>query len=317
MRFAKIKGTGGYVPKRVVTNAELEKMVDTTDEWIVERTGIRQRHIMADEETTSTMAHQAAMQALDAAGMKASELDLIIVGTCTPDKTFPSAACILQSHLDVPGIPAFDINAACSGFMYGMSIADQYIRSGMMKNVLVVGAESLSRIVDWEDRRTCILFSDGAGACVLSGSDEPGIYSTHIYADGSHKDLLSCPNHIGKTDEQKTIQMSGNEVFKLAVTKLGEVVEVTLKHNNLDKADIDWLVPHQANMRIIKATAKKLSMPMERVVLTIDRHGNTSAASVPLAFNEAVRDGRIKPDQLVLMEAFGGGMSWGSVLVRM
>lgn len=316
MKYAKLVGTGGYLPKRIVTNAELEKMVDTTDQWITERTGIRQRHIMADDETTSTMAEAASRQALDAAGIKGEELDLIILGTATPDRTFPSTASIIQNKLGANGCIAFDISAACSGFIYALSIADKFIRTGKVKNALVIGAESLSRIVDWTDRTTCILFSDGAGAAVLTASDEPGVMSTHLHADGAYSNLLYAPNHIGELKEPPVIRMQGNEVFKIAVKSLGSIVDETLAHNGLEKTDIDWLIPHQANLRIIKATAKKLSLPMERVILTVQDHGNSSAASIPLALNVGVRDGRIKPGETLLLEAFGAGFTWGSALIR-
>lgn len=316
MTHAKIVGTGGYLPEKILTNADLEKMVDTSDEWITERTGIRQRHVMADHETTSTMAEIASRQALDAANLQGADLDLIVLGTATPDRTFPSTATILQNRLGANGCIAFDISAACSGFIYGLSIAEKFIRSGQVRNALVIGAESLSRIVDWTDRSTCILFSDGAGAVVLTASEEPGILSTHLHADGKFNSLLYAPNHIGELTEPAHIKMQGNEVFKVAVKCLGEIVEETLLANNIDKTEIDWLVPHQANLRIIKATAKKLSLPMERVILTVQDQGNTSAASIPLALNVGVRDGRIKPGELVLLEAFGAGFTWGSALVR-
>lgn len=317
MRCARIAGTGGYLPKRVITNADLEKMVDTSDAWIIERTGIRQRHVMEDTESTSTMAQAASTQALSAAGIQASDLDMIIVATATPDRQFPSTACILQQRLGAKaGIPAFDVGAACSGFIYALSVAEKFIQCDAAANILVVGAESLSRIVDWKDRSTCILFSDGAGAALLQASDKPGILSTHIHADGYYSDLLYAPNHIGELKEPPHIKMDGNKVFKLAVKALDSIVEETLEENNLKKSDIDWLVPHQANLRIIKATAKKLELPMDRVVLTVQDQGNTSAASIPLALNAAVRDGRIKEGHLVLLEAFGAGLTWGSALVR-
>lgn len=316
MTFSRIAGTGAYLPERIITNKELEKMVDTTDEWITERTGIKQRHVMADDETTSSMAENAARQAIEAAGILPADIDLIILGTCTPDRTFPAAATILQDRLGVYNCPAFDVSAACSGFIYGMSIADQYIKNGLVKNALVIGAESLSRIVDWTDRTTCILFSDGAGAIVMQPSEEPGVMSTHLHADGKYNKLLFAPNHIGELKDPPHINMNGNEVFKLAVKRLGEIVDETLEHNGINKSDIDWLIPHQANLRIIKATAKKLNLPMERVVLTVQDHGNTSAASVPLALDHAVRNGSIKRGETLLMEAFGAGFTWGSALVR-
>lgn len=316
MIYSKIAGTGGYLPKRILTNTDLEKMVDTSDQWITERTGIKQRHVMEDHETTSSMAEIAARQAIQAANINEKDIDLIIVGTCTPDRTFPSTACILQERLGVTGCAAFDVSAACSGFIYGLSIADMYIKSGQVKNALVIGAESLSRIVDWKDRTTCILFSDGAGAVILQSSETPGILSTHLHANGEYNKLLYAPNHIGELKEPPFIKMAGNDVFKLAVKYLGEIVDETLEKSHLNKSDIDWLIPHQANLRIIKATAKKLELPMERVVLTIENQGNTSAASVPLALNHAVREGKIKSGEILLLEAFGAGLTWGSALVK-
>lgn len=316
MIYSRIAGTGGYLPEKVLTNANLEKMVDTSDQWILERTGISKRHIMADHETTSTMAEQATRQALETAGLTPKDLELIIVGTATPDRTFPSTACILQHRLGVYGFPAFDIGAACAGFIYGLSIADQYIKNGIVKTALIIGAESLSRLVDWNDRSTCVLFGDGAGAVVLQAGEEPGIMSTHIHANGYYNDLLYAANHIGELKEPPYIKMQGNEVFKIAVKTLGDIVDETLAHNNIDKTQIDWLIPHQANLRIISATAKKLNLPMERVILTVQDQGNTSAASIPLALNQGIRDGRIKRDETLLLEAFGAGLTWGSALIR-
>lgn len=314
--YSRIAGTGGYLPERILTNANLEQMVETSDQWILERTGISKRHIMADDETTSTMAENASRQALEAAELTPKDLDLIIVGTATPDRTFPSTACILQNRLGVAGFPAFDISATCAGFIYGLSIADQYIKSGMVKNALVIGAESLSRLIDWTDRSTCVLFGDGAGAVILQAADEPGIYSTHIHANGSYNDLLYAANHIGELKEPPYIKMRGNEVFKIAVKTLNDIVDETIQHNNIDKSQIDWLIPHQANLRIIAATAKKLNLPMERVILTVQDQGNTSAASIPLALNQGVRDQRIKRGETLLLEAFGAGLTWGSALIR-
>lgn len=316
MKYSRIAGTGGYLPEKILTNANLEKMVDTSDQWILERTGISKRHIMADNETTSTMAEQATYAALEAAELKPEDLELIIVGTATPDRTFPSTACILQHRLGVYGFPAFDIGAACAGFIYGLSIADQYIKNGIVKTALVIGAESLSRLVDWSDRSTCVLFGDGAGAVILQAADEPGIMSTHIHANGYYNDLLYSANHIGELKEPPYIKMQGNEVFKIAVKSLGDIVDETLAHNNIDKNQIDWLIPHQANLRIITATAKKLNLPMERVILTVQDHGNTSAASIPLALNQGIRDQRIKRGETLLLEAFGAGLTWGSALIR-
>jgi 3-oxoacyl-[acyl-carrier-protein] synthase III len=318
MLYSKILGTGSYLPKNIVTNHDLAEQVETSHQWIVERTGIEQRHIAEPEETCSSLAEHAARRAIEAAGLKPSDIDMIVLGTVTPDKTFPSSACLLQHRLGIPGIPAFDITAACSGFVYGLGIADKFIKSGQMKHVLVVGSELLSRVTNWQDRTTCILFADGAGAAVLGASDEPGIISTHLHADGSYGDLLHCPNPIKDQNPEipAHMVMSGNEVFKVAVNTLSRIVDETLKHNNIEKSDIDWLVPHQANIRIIKATAKKLSMPIEQVVVTVNKHGNTSSASIPLALDQAIRDGRIKRGQTMLLEAFGGGFTWGSALIK-
>jgi len=305
--FSKIIGTGGYLPKKIVTNKDLESTVDTTDQWIVERTGIKQRHIAEENETTSSMAVQASIDALSSANIQPEDIDLIIVATTTPDQIFPSTACIVQNKLKIKA-PAFDIQAACTGFVYAVSIADNYIKAGLNKNILVIGAEKYSNLLDWNDRSTCVLFGDGAGAVILSAQSEPGIISTHIHADGKYNDLLSVENNH--------IKMKGNEVFKVAVNTLSKLVDETLSINNMTKSDIDWLVPHQANLRIIKAAAKKLSMSLDQVVVTVDKHANTSAASIPLALNEAVKDGRIKSDQVILLEAFGSGFTWGSVLLR-
>jgi 3-oxoacyl-[acyl-carrier-protein] synthase-3 len=319
--YSKITGTGSYLPERVLTNADLESMVDTSDEWIRTRTGIEKRHIAADDETTCDLAEKAALKAIEASGKKANEIDLIIVATTTPDVIFPSTACLLQQRLDIHGCPAFDIQAVCTGFIYAVSIADQFIRNNSAKCVLVVGAETMSRIVNWRERDTCVLFGDGAGAVILEASENKGILSTHIHADGEYQHLLNVPAGISSNNDQlKTdsayIKMQGNEVFKVAVNTLGRIVDETLAANSMQKEDVDWLVPHQANTRIISATAKKLDMSMERVVLTVDQHGNTSAASVPLALDVAVRDGRIKENDTLLLEAFGGGFTWGSVLLR-
>lgn len=321
MIYSRITGTGSYLPEKVLTNADLEKMVDTSDEWITDRTGVRQRHIAAPKQATCDLAEEAAKNAISAAGISANDIDLIIVATTTADRVFPSTACLLQARLGVRGCPAFDVQAVCTGFVYALSIADKFIRTGAAKCALVVGAETLSRIVDWKDRGTCVLFGDGAGAVVLQSSEETGILSTHLHADGQYKDLLTVNGGISENSElfasgAATIKMAGNDVFRMAVTALGEIVDETLAANNLSKSDIDWLVPHQANLRIIAATAKKLKMSMDRVVVTVDRHGNTSAASIPLALDVAVRDGRIKRGETVLMEAFGGGFTWGSVLLK-
>lgn len=299
-----------------MTNAELETMVDTTDEWIVSRTGIRERHIAAEDEFTSDLAYEAGRQAIESAGIRPQDIDMIIVATTTPDRVFPSTACLVQDKLGISSCPAFDIQAVCSGFIYALSMADSFIKSGGARQILVIGAETMSRITDWTDRSNCILWGDGAGAVVLQASDEPGILSCHLHADGSYTDLLNVPTGVSKREGGKTIEMAGNPVFKVAVNTLDAIVDETLAANNMDKSEIDWLVPHQANIRILQATAKKLGMGMERVVVTVDKHGNTSAASIPLALDAAVRDGRIKRGETLLMEAFGGGFTWGSVLVK-
>ncbi|HWQ94689.1 MAG TPA: beta-ketoacyl-ACP synthase III [Gammaproteobacteria bacterium] len=321
-RYSRIAGTGGYLPAQVLTNAELEKRVDTTDQWIVERTGIRERRIAAPGETTCDLAEQAARSAIEAARLTPGDIDLIIVATTTPDRIFPSTACLLQQRLDIHGCPAFDIQAVCTGFIYALDIADRFIRTGGARRALVVGADVMSRITDWTDRGTCVLFGDGAGAVVLEASDEPGILSSHLHADGQYQDLLMVPagvsqGYYDKVQEGKAyVQMQGNEVFKVAVNTLGRIVDETLEANRLPQSAIDWLIPHQANIRIIEATARKLKMPMERVVVTVGEHGNTSAASVPLALDVAVRDGRIKRGETLLLEAFGGGFTWGSTLLK-
>jgi 3-oxoacyl-[acyl-carrier-protein] synthase-3 len=318
LTYSRILGTGSYLPTRILTNADLEKLVETNDQWIVERTGIRERHIAAEGEFTSDLATQAARAALDAAGLAADDIDLLLVATTTPDLVFPSTACIVQSKLGMTnGKPAFDLQAVCSGFVYAMSVADQFIKTGAAKHVLVIGAETLSRITDWNDRGNCILWGDGAGAVVLGASSEAGIIATHIHADGRHKELLRTTTGVSSgMDEPALMRMEGNAVFKMAVNTLDRIVDETLEANGLQKSDIDWLVPHQANIRIISATAKKLGMSMDHVVTTVAGHGNTSAASVPLAFDVAVRDGRIQRGQMVLMEAFGGGFTWGSALLK-
>jgi 3-oxoacyl-[acyl-carrier-protein] synthase-3 len=319
MIYSRIRGTGSYLPAKVLTNADLVNMVDTTEEWIVERTGIRERHIAADKETTCDLAEQAARRAIEAAGINNRDIDLIIVATTTPDRVFPSTACLLQDRLDSHGCAAFDVQAVCTGFVYALGIADKFVRSGSSKHALVVGAETLSRIVDWTDRGTCVLFGDGA--VVISSDTMPGIINSHLHADGQYKELLTVPAGVSQgydkvQSNQAFVQMQGNEVFKVAVNTLGRIVDETLEKNGLKKTDITWLVPHQANHRIIAATARKLDMSMDQVVVTVDRHGNTSAASIPLAFDEAVRDGRIQRGDTVLMEAFGGGFTWGSVLLK-
>jgi 3-oxoacyl-[acyl-carrier-protein] synthase III (EC 2.3.1.41) len=319
--YSRITSTGSALPEKILTNADLEKMVDTDDQWIQDRTGIKQRHVAVEGETTSTLAIQAAHQALQRANMSASELDLIVVGTTTPDLVFPSTACLVQKALGCPGITAFDVNAACSGSIYAIGVADKFIQSGQHKKVLVIGAETLTRMVDWTDRSTCVLFGDGASAIILEPSEEPGILSTHLHADGSHDDLLNAT--VGVSSGLKNepngglkIRMKGNEVFKTAVLTLGRIVTETLKANQMKKSDVDWLIPHQANLRIIAATAKKLNMDMDQVIVTVDKHGNTSAASVGLALDEAVSSGKIKRGEILLLEAFGGGFTWGSALIK-
>ncbi|TKB48996.1 ketoacyl-ACP synthase III [Ferrimonas sediminicola] len=317
----KILGTGSYLPTQIRTNADLEKMVDTSDEWILERTGIRSRHIASGDETVSTMSHRAAVKALEMAGIDASELDMIVCGTCSAPNSFPSAACEVQQMLGISGIPAFDVAAACSGFIYALAVADQFVKSGACNKVLVIGADALADMCDPDDRTTIILFGDGAGAAVVGASEEPGVLSTHIHADGRQGPLLKAVAPARSktpraTPSEEYMFMKGNEVFKHAVTRLAEVVEETLAANQMERDEIDWLVPHNANYRILKATAKKLNMGMDQVVLTLAEHGNTSAASVPIALDVAVRDGRIQRGQVLLLEAFGAGFAWGSALIR-
>lgn len=321
MIYSRITGTGSYLPPKIMTNKDLESIVDTSDQWIFERTGIRQRHV-AEEQGASDLALVAAQRALEMAGKDPEDVDLIVMGTSTPDLVFPSTACLLQRKLGIKnGGAAFDVNAACAGFSYALSVADKFVRSGTNKCVLVVGSEAMTRLMDWTDRTTCVLFGDGAGAVVLEASEEPGILSTHIHADGQYEDLLyvsggiSSPAAMMKA-EGAFLKMKGNEVFRTAVRTLGRIVDETLEANQMTKADIDWLVPHQANIRIIQATAKKLNMSMDNVVVTVAEHGNTSSASIPLALDVAVRDGRIKRGDTILLEAFGGGFTWGSALVR-
>jgi len=313
MTYSRIAGTGSYLPKKILTNKDFEKMVDTTDEWIFTRTGIRERHVAAKGEHTSDLALEAAKNAIISAGIEASDIDLIIVATTTPDKIFPSVATMVQRKLGIAGCPAFDVQAVCSGFIYALATADNFIKAGSAKCVLVIGAETFSRIVDYTDRSNCILWGDGSGAVVLRASQEQGIISTHIHADGNYEKMLHVPR---KAEGHDTVHMEGNAVFKMAVNTLDQIVDETLVANNMQKSDIDWLVPHQANIRILQATAKKLDMSMDKVVVTVDKHGNTSAASIPLALDTAVRDGRIKRGEVLLMEAFGGGFTWGSALVK-
>jgi 3-oxoacyl-[acyl-carrier-protein] synthase III len=315
MRYSTIKGTGGYLPPKVLTNFDLEKMVDTTNEWIVERTGIHQRHVGDENETSLSMSEHAARKAMEVAGIEPADLDMIIVATTTPHKVFPSTACLLQERFDVGGCPAFDLNStACAGFMYAFSIADQYIRQGAIKHALVIGAELASRVVDWKDRTTCVLFGDGAGAVILGESKEPGVISTHLHANGMYKDILYLDALIGQ--ERTYMKMQGNQLFKVAVNVLGELFDETLAANGIQKSDINWLVPHQANLRIIHAMAKKLDLSMEQVIVTLDKQANTSSASIPLALDEGIRDGRIKRGDMLLLEGIGGGLAWGSALVK-
>jgi 3-oxoacyl-[acyl-carrier-protein] synthase-3 len=315
--YSRVLGTGGYLPEKTLTNKDIEDLIDTTDEWIQGRTGIRKRHVVTDGESCSQLAEAAARRALEAAGIDPSEIDLIVVGTTTPDQIFPSTACLLQQRLDLHGCCAFDVQAVCTGFVYAIGVADQFIRAGTAKRALVVGAETMSRLLDWQDRATAVLFGDGAGAVVLEACDEPGIISTHLHADGAYVDLLQVPGGIGgDRNAGHYLEMKGTEVFKMAVTTLGRIVDETLEANGMRKSDIDWLVPHQANHRVLQATARKLDMPMDRVVVTVDEHANTSAASIPMAFDTAVRDGRIRRGEIVLMEGFGGGFTWGTVLLK-
>ncbi|MDT8363502.1 MAG: beta-ketoacyl-ACP synthase III [Nitrosomonas sp.] len=316
--YSRIIGTGGYLPEKILTNRDLESMVDTSDEWIRTRTGITQRHIAADDEMASDLAMQASQRALAAAQLPAEAIDLIIVATTTPDMIFPSTACILQQKLGIEDGPAFDVQAVCSGFIYALAMADMFICAGKSRNALVVGAEVYSRIIDWQDRTTCVLFGDGAGAVVLTGSEQPGILSTHLHANGRYSGVLAAPGCIrdGKVAGNPFITMEGNTVFKFAVKVLEEAAREALAANNLQTSDIDWLIPHQANIRIINSTARKLDLPEHKVVSTVAQHGNTSAASIPLALDLAVRDDRIQSNQHILLEGVGGGFTWGSVLLR-
>jgi 3-oxoacyl-[acyl-carrier-protein] synthase-3 len=319
--YSRIAGTGSYLPEKIVTNADLERLVETSDEWIRTRTGIKQRHVAGEEETTTDLAEHAARRAMADAGVTAQDIDLICVGTTTPDLVFPNVGTLLQDRLGIHGCPAFSLEAACTGFVYALSVADKFVRLGEAKCALVVGAETLTRIVDWTDRGTCVIFGDGAGAVVLQPSNEPGIISTRLHSDGKYKDLLLYPDGVSKgfklvREGKAGVQMKGNEVYKVAVNTLGQLVTETLAVNGMTKDQLDWLIPHQANIRIIEAIAKRLDLPMERVIVTIATQANTSAASVPLALDAGIRDGRVKRGQLLLLEAFGGGFTWGSALVR-
>ncbi|MDG1097228.1 MAG: ketoacyl-ACP synthase III [Methylophilaceae bacterium] len=313
MAHSRIAGTGSYLPEKILSNKELESMVDTTDEWIFSRTGIRERHIAAPDELTSDLATIAANRAIESAGITANDIDLILVATTTPDKIFPSVASIVQRKIGASNCPAFDIQAVCSGFVYALATANNFIKAGANQCVLVIGADTFSSIADYTDRSNCILWGDGAGAVIVQASKEPGIISTHLYADGNYEKMLHVPRN---KDGKDTVAMEGSAVFKMAVNTLDQIVDETLAANNMEKSDIDWLVPHQANIRILQATAKKLNMSMDKVVVTVDKHGNTSAASIPLALDVAVRDGRIRRGEVLLMEAFGGGFTWGSALVK-
>lgn len=319
MKHTRIAGTGGYLPEKVLTNHDLERMVDTSDQWIQDRTGIRERHIAGENETCTDLAEAASRRAMEAAGVGPEDIGLIVLATSTPDRVFPSTACLLQQRLGIRHSPAFDVAAACTGFVYALGVAEKFICGGGTRRALVVGAEVFSRIIDWSDRGTCVLFGDGAGAVVLEAAEEPGVLSVHLHADGCYEDLLGVPWGVGQgysalSEDNRWTQMRGNEVFKVAVRTLGRIVDETLAANGMKQGDIDWLIPHQANRRIIEATARKLKMSMDRVVMTVAEHGNTSAASVPLALDVAVRDGRIQRGETLLLEAFGGGFTWGSVL---
>ena len=315
MIYSKIIGTGSYLPKKILTNKDLEASLDTSDDWITSRTGIKERHIADPNENTSDLAYEASLEAIKSANIDASDIDLIILATTTPDKVFPSTACTVQSKLNI-SCPAFDIQAVCTGFIYALSIADKFMKTNAAKNILVIGADRMSSITDYTDRSNAILWGDGAGAVILSASKDPGILSTHIHADGKYENLLHVPRNKKEKGKSDAIEMQGNQVFKFAVNTLDQIVDETLLANNLGKSDIDWVVPHQANIRILEATAKKLEMSMSKVIVTIDRHGNTSAASIPLAMDEGVKSGKIQPNQTILMEAFGGGFTWGSALIK-
>lgn len=322
MTYSRIIGTGRYLPERIMTNADLEKIVDTTDEWIRTRTGVERRHVVAEDQTTSDMCVESAKNAMDDAGVTAADIDMVITGTTSPDVVFPNVSSIIQHRLGIAACPAFSLEAACSGFIYALTVADKFIKAGDVKCVLVTGAECITKLLDWSDRNTCVLFGDGAGSAIVVPSDEEGIMACHLGADGQYRELLHYPVGVSKnlaaagTDEANII-MKGNEVFKVAVTTLGNIASATLEKAGIKKDELDWLIPHQANIRIIQATAKRLKMPMEKVIMTVQDHGNTSAASVPMALDVARRDGRVKKGQLILMEAFGGGFTWGSVLMRM
>ena len=321
MIYSKIAGTGKYLPDRILTNKDLEEIVDTSDDWIKSRTGVEKRHIASDDQSTSDLAYEATKIAIRSSSINLNEIDLIIVGTCTPDLVFPNTATLVQEKLGIGGCPAFSLETACSGFIYAAAVADKFIKLGEAKCALVIGADCLSRLLDWTDRSTCVLFGDGAGAVILKPSSESGIISCHLGSDGQYKDLLCYPigpskdlHKAGSSDAK--LLMSGNEVFKVAVRTLGKLAEKTLRDNNIDQEKLDWLVPHQANRRIIEATAKRLKLPLSKVILTVQDHGNTSSASIPMALDVGIEDGRIQRGQLILMEGFGGGFTWGSILMR-
>ena len=322
MTYSRIVGTGRYLPEKIMTNFDLEKIVDTTDEWIRTRTGVERRHVVEPEQTTSDMCCEAARVAMRDAGVKPEDIDFVVTGTTTPDVVFPNISTIIQHRLGIPACPAFSLEAACTGFIYALTTADKFMKSGEAKCALVMGAECITKLIDWDDRNTCVLFGDGAGAAIVRPSDEPGIMACHLGADGQYRELLHYPYGVSHhlelagTDAGR-IMMKGNEVFKVAVTTLGNVAAETLENAGIPKEELDWLIPHQANIRIIQATAKRLGLPMDKVILTVQDHGNTSAASVPMALDVGRRDGRIREGQLILMEAFGGGFTWGSVLMRM
>lgn len=322
MTYSRIVGTGRYLPERIMTNFDLEKIVDTTDEWIRTRTGVERRHVVAEDQTTSDMCVEAAKVAIEDAGVDVSEIDLVITGTTSPDLIFPNISTLIQHRLGIPACPAFSLEAACTGFIYALTMADKFIRLGDARCALIMGAECITKFVDWSDRNTCVLFGDGAGAVIVKPSEEPGVISCHLGADGQYRDLLYYPVGASKnlekagTDEA-AIQMVGSEVFKVAVKTLGGIAAETLEKAGVKQSELDWLIPHQANIRIIQATAKRLGLPMEKVILTVQDHGNTSAASVPMALDVGIRDGRVKKGQLILMEAFGGGFTWGSILMRL
>ena len=322
MTYSRIVGTGRYLPERIMTNFDLEKIVDTTDEWIRTRTGVERRHVIEDDQTTSDMCIEAAKIAIDDAGIDVSDIDLVITGTTTPDLIFPNISTLIQHRLGIPACTAFSLEAACTGFIYALTMADKFIRLGDSKCALIIGAECITKLMDWNDRNTCVLFGDGAGAVIVKPSEEPGLLSTHLGADGQYRDLLFYPVGVSKDlaaagTDAASINMIGSEVFKVAVKTLGGIASETLEKAGVEQSELDWLIPHQANIRIIQATAKRLGLPMEKVILTVQDHGNTSAASVPMALDVGIRDGRVKEGQLVLMEAFGGGFTWGSVLMRL